>query len=622
MEDNKEDIENIFRERFSQQEAPVSPRVWDNIKKTLPKEGGKGAIGFVKKYFLYSIAGILVVGLIGWILGSTLTKEDGSKEVTEKTGIEQNKPNDETQRSLNSEIEKQNILADNRKIENSETENNSVANNTTLNSEKNNFQNKDSKTTSFDNKTKTNKNSGSNNNNNSTNSDNKGNARNTANARTVTDKRTENSRKNKTDGKDKTNNVSSINNQTNQNGTNNVNGNNDSGKVTAVNNKSNENKSDQNTDSNISNSKNDFPVENKTGKEETNSNFSKDTSGNTNLTNNDTGKPIQNNNLPSIVKDSKDKENEGTQNDLLSTIKNEDQKAKQEQTTVDNKTNKDSINSSNNNQLLSTNTSTISSADSVKNVVNDSTNTNTPDSVGTAKKEEKKKTDLPKRWSFDVLLSPMLTGATTKATDPNYQAIVDSKNKEGKNQFNFSAGGMVNYSILPRLSISTGIIYSGYSEKNKFKNSVTHDTIVYHNQSPDSLKTDTIKTSITKKYESTKVDHYSFLSVPIAVSYKIWRREKLSLSATVGAKVNLLLNGTTYTRNANNTDLTVISNNYNKVTLSYMASLSMEYKLKEKISLLIQPMANFKMSSVYGKSFYLAQKPYSYGVNIGLRFRF
>ena len=43
MNENEDNIEDLFGERFSNDEAPVSPRVWANIEKTLPKGKRGGA---------------------------------------------------------------------------------------------------------------------------------------------------------------------------------------------------------------------------------------------------------------------------------------------------------------------------------------------------------------------------------------------------------------------------------------------------------------------------------------------------------------------------------------------------------------------------------------------------
>jgi hypothetical protein len=82
------------------------------------------------------------------------------------------------------------------------------------------------------------------------------------------------------------------------------------------------------------------------------------------------------------------------------------------------------------------------------------------------------------------------------------------------------------------------------------------------------------------------------------------------------------LNGVTYIMNQDKTDLVAVRSGFNKLSLSYLASVGMEYKLREHLYLLVQPAVNFNLSSIHQRSFYLSQKPYSFGLNAGLRFRF
>lgn len=138
----------------------------------------------------------------------------------------------------------------------------------------------------------------------------------------------------------------------------------------------------------------------------------------------------------------------------------------------------------------------------------------------------------------------------------------------------------------------------------------------------DTLKTSSVLGTITTEHSSSKTDRYSLLSLPITVTGTIYNKGKFIVSATMGMQVNLLLKGVTYIRNTANTDLIAISTLLSKFSLSYRAALGIEYKLTTKCSLLAQPVVNFNISSVHSKAAPISQKPYSYGINLGVRVNF
>ncbi len=675
MEDNKDDIENIFRDRFSQEEAPVSPRVWANIQKTLPKDNNGGA-GVAKRYFLFSLIGVIFLAVAVLLATkSYVKKEEGKIEVESEKKIT---ANEEAKSNTNEFINKNNI-EHNDSINNSEFKNNSVFNNLLAKDNKSHSNDGGSTKLTLTNTSSTSKEGAKMNKNNSIqntvsnttkiSNNNVNKAKGNSNLQNITSTNTNKTNKNKQNS-DATltsngNLNKSIKKEFSQNTsqkkstvTNNIVNKTDSDnpdsitpQISNFSNTSYPNKNNSQLDSShVANSKNKKTepisfISSDKNKIKDSSSTSKSTKIENNSIVND--KILTTDNNPTvetnplnttqkhgdsmnIIALSNGNKKEGETDKLSTTIKDG-----QKNTTVENrllssenKINKDTVIVPNDDQLfLVTNTPPTLSADSLKEITKDSIVSIVSDSTNVdEEKKKKEKNKIKDRWSFDLFLSPMLTGATTKTTDASYQSIVDSKKNQEANRFNFSAGGVINYPILPRITISTGIIYSGYSVSNKFKSSNTYDSTFYQPHIPkdstDTLKVDKITQSITKKYASTKVDHYNILSLPVAISYCIWREERFTLSATAGIKVNVLLNGLTYIRNDSNTDLIAVSSSVNKITLSYMVSLGIEYKLNMKLSLLVQPAVNFNMSSVYPQSFYLSQKPYSVGVNVGLRFRF
>ncbi len=680
MNENEDNIEDLFGERFSNDEAPVSPRVWANIEKTLPNGKG-GGTWYTKKIVLLSLLGVLSFGSITWLIVKPSNKIDTNTFLSDKStsAVEQNKleTNTETNNStttLNKDNVKHDLI---QKKNNSQTQNSkgqikndkghvisSSTNNSVVNGAnsykgilhddtsgkkligKNNKATKNLLATTVANKpSESTFNSNSSVVNSSTHSSLKDNS--------TLDK-------NLTKGTITTAVKTSKNNSS------------DNDSVVSNSSKS----GTLNTNSTVVNNSTESPVTNATqvvatsGKNPSNINNVKDSStsgvlatssifvkdsvksnnNNNNLTptitptttlpNTSINNPANTNTLvkDSLTDFSKSaaikKDSELSEIKVLADLKEEDKKSLKDQTSSDTKIDT-TANLEKDGSFLVTNTAPLTTLDSLKKILADTTDSKIPDSTDTAEKKKKEKAVLRPRWSFDVLLTPMLTGAISKANDPVYDSIVDPKNKQDKNQLDFSVGGMLNYSILPRLTISSGIIYSRYSEKYKFESSQTidksyPDSTTFIVTPPDSNGQGGKDTTIyfinsdveTKKYSSTKIDRYTFLSIPITISYSILDKQKFAVSTTLGLKVNLLLNGITYIRNAANTALVEESSGYNKISISYMAAMGMEYKLNTKLSVLVQPAINFNMSSVFSKNSAISQKPYSYGLNVGLRYRF
>jgi hypothetical protein len=133
------------------------------------------------------------------------------------------------------------------------------------------------------------------------------------------------------------------------------------------------------------------------------------------------------------------------------------------------------------------------------------------------------------------------------------------------------------------------------------------------------MKDSTVATS-KERIAKTKKDSYSLISIPVSFSYTFLRTKKINLSVSAGIKFNFFLNGVTYVSNKEGTDLIALKNDFSKLTLSYMANVGIEYKLFNYVNFLAQPTVNYHGSSIQNKSALFVQKPYSVGLNVGLRF--
>ncbi len=160
----------------------------------------------------------------------------------------------------------------------------------------------------------------------------------------------------------------------------------------------------------------------------------------------------------------------------------------------------------------------------------------------TGKKQSDKSTKLS-RWSVDLVVAPMYTGASTKATDASFEERVKNKNTQDKNQLTLSFGATVNYTIHPRWYVSAGMFYSAYSEKYDFKNTFSDDSIGYSSHTKmdttfrdssgfqliDTIQEITVQDStrypFSQEYKAKKKDQYSFISFPVSVSVYLVKKE-------------------------------------------------------------------------------------------------
>jgi len=279
----------------------------------------------------------------------------------------------------------------------------------------------------------------------------------------------------------------------------------------------------------------------------------------------------------------------------------------------------------------------IISEDSTTKEIIDSTVATTSDSEIKESENIKKES----KFSIDLLISPMISGIKNNALNNNSNDIAISKNNQGKNQFALSGGVLLNYAASNKLLVSTGVFYSNYSELYDFKNTKTYDSITTSSyfvldtiyvSSQDSIPViDTVYTntqysyttiqSTDSNYTAKKKDSYQLISIPITASYYIWKNKNFVVSLTAGIKANLFINGVTYVANEQGTDLTAIKSGFSKFTISYLAACGIEYKLLKNVNFIAQPSFNYHGNSIINENSSLAQKPYSIGLNLGLRIK-
>jgi hypothetical protein len=116
----------------------------------------------------------------------------------------------------------------------------------------------------------------------------------------------------------------------------------------------------------------------------------------------------------------------------------------------------------------------------------------------------------------------------------------------------------------------------------------------------------------------------SFVDVPVMIGYK-WLGKRAGIAVQAGAIFNLLFkqNGTfSYYDYAGNDAHVSRQNPFNaKAGISLAGGISTNYKLTDKLDLLIEPHTRYSLKSINIKEYAVQQKLFSYGINFGLRLK-
>lgn len=643
MENKEDDIENLFRERFADDEAPLSPRVWQNIQNTLPEDKGPTRFTFSSNMLLWCISGILLLSAIAgcFILVNPKNKVASSITVQQEQNISAKKMDERTivpahdnkqsnttnHRALfsdsivNAHFDEQNHQVSNQPDSKKHHEDFHYSKVKTKTTDlKNDASNKESYFNAEHNYAahlKNNRNTSLPTNESVSLGEPKNKKRNRS-AIASNDNSTSNNLKNKSihSTKEGTKNKldsSSVANEKSQSDIDNA----LSQKMQKVNSTlvatdsflTKTETTNYKSNTILSSEKNEL------GKQKANDSLlsSKDySSGSLNespITMTDSS--ITDYSPASITKNSDDSQNDNLKNTNLSS------------STMTKHTVADASILKNNPTTDSLLFTSLAVSDNLIDSVAlflDSTQNKNKDSVltETSTKQKKNKSAILNRFSFDLVASGSLTGASTKATatDSMTQSAVENKNKQDKNSWGYSAGIVVNYKLSNHFQASTGILYTTFSEEYHFNYSLKTVDYVYHDSTWQYVEKDSISRDIKAK------DQYSFLSIPLQLSYTFLSKEKISLSATAGVRSNILLKGLTYLPNANNSDVLEVRSGFNSISLSYLFALEATYKLNEHAALLLQPTFVYGASSIHNKASGLSQKPYGLGLTLGLRITF
>lgn len=204
--------------------------------------------------------------------------------------------------------------------------------------------------------------------------------------------------------------------------------------------------------------------------------------------------------------------------------------------------------------------------------------------------------------------------------------------------YSFSAGLRLGYNIGYRWNIHTGINYSQINEKFKYTDPesskvrivIVKDYIYEHGQVVDSIVKQE-EVLVPGSTELTIYNKFKTIDIPILARYTILANRHLSLSAVGGVFINIasyekgtIISDATHkpvalTKAGSDEGNTVYKN---QLGMSLYGSLSVAYHLTENTDLLLEPYAKIQPQSITIATYPLFQKYNTYGINLGLRYKF
>jgi hypothetical protein len=237
--------------------------------------------------------------------------------------------------------------------------------------------------------------------------------------------------------------------------------------------------------------------------------------------------------------------------------------------------------------------------------------------------------------AIDALISPELAGNMLKGANAQAQNYIQRRDSAESMRMAYSAQLRINLFVNRNLFINSGISFSqrrekfsmihkwetheDYIDSSKFVSYVDPfaGTIIY--KTYDTL--DYVRTHKDTSYHNLLM---SFVDVPAMIGYK-WLGKRAGIAVQAGAIFNLLFkqNGTfSYYDYAGNDAQVSRQNPFNaKAGISLAGGISTNYKLTDKLDLLIEPHTRYSLKSINVKEYAVQQKLFSYGINFGLRLK-
>lgn len=208
------------------------------------------------------------------------------------------------------------------------------------------------------------------------------------------------------------------------------------------------------------------------------------------------------------------------------------------------------------------------------------------------------------RFQLGVSFSPDVCYRTLKETDITTTQtnifLIDARNEMETPKFGYTAGVNFSYSLNQHFRIESGLHFSnkGYGMKKQD---------LYSNQQEPGIPTNF-------KF----IENFYYLDIPLKVNFALGKN-KWRFISSVGASANFFLKETQtqVLYFSDKTDRSTSSDgySYNKLNISTMVSLGIDYRLSDKMSLRIEPTFRYGVLKIIDAP--VTAYLYSAGMNVG-----
>jgi hypothetical protein len=230
---------------------------------------------------------------------------------------------------------------------------------------------------------------------------------------------------------------------------------------------------------------------------------------------------------------------------------------------------------------------------------------------------------LKKRLSFEMFFTPGFTFRTVTNNQINYNPEYNKAyfDKRDKGAFTFAAGLLLNFKASEKISVSTGVTYSQYSQgfsTESFHLNYTDSQNAWLYTSNGDLYFKIISTDTISQNDILRSSiRFSYINIPILFKYRFAK----NYFVDAGLSLNLLINQS-FNLQAENFDgefeATPI-NDLERINFILNLGIGREFTLRNKFSLVINPGINFYLTSINNDAT-VKSYPFTIGLQAGLKY--
>jgi hypothetical protein len=248
------------------------------------------------------------------------------------------------------------------------------------------------------------------------------------------------------------------------------------------------------------------------------------------------------------------------------------------------------------------------------------------------------------RWAIGTEISPLYSYRSLE-TQSEAMALANDLNQTESGTLAYSGGVNVNYSVLRRLSLQSGVYYSRYGV-NINNAYVFEDVEALSNARFYSINNSSGIIDIENvDYVTNKSDHkyynpvsqnydmpssevnsgeiiqnFEYIEVPLILRYRLIDR-KIGFNFLGGLSTNLLVGSNTYYHSGGEREKIGKTTELKPINYSSIVGLGLDYSVSKHLNICLEPTFRYYLNSI-NQSSLIRSYPYSIGLFTGLRYSF